>query len=290
MKIKNNYHIFAIIAILGWTLAYVYTKLSLKYYSPMSVGFLRYFIASIILAAFLIIGKVRPPQKKDFLWFLASATSGFSLYMIVFNIGMLQVTAATSSIVIATAPIFTALLAWIVLKEKLKTYQWIAVFLEFAGIVILTLIGDRFSSNTGVLLLLSCAIMLAIYNLLQKKLTKTYSALQITAYSILIATVMLSIFSKQAFRELKAAPPDQIFNIFVLGIIPSAIAYVCWTKAIALAPKTSQATIYMFFVPLCTAIAGILIAGENLDLSTIFGGSVILSGMLLFNREAFSKS
>jgi hypothetical protein len=100
---------------------------------------------------------------------------------------------------------------------------------------------------------------------------------------------MLSIFSKQAFRELKAAPPDQIFNIFVLGIIPSAIAYVCWTKAIALAPKTSQATIYMFFVPLCTAIAGILIAGKNLDLSTIFGGTVILSGMLLFNRRGFFK-
>ncbi|MHC1772861.1 MAG: DMT family transporter [Flexilinea sp.] len=290
MKTKNSYHLYAIIAILCWTLAYVYTKLALQYYSPMSIGFLRYLLASILLIIVLIIGKVKPPQKKDFLWFFASGTLGFSLYMVVFNTGMKQVTSATSSILISTAPIFTALLAWILFKENLQAYQWIAVTMEFVGILLLTLIGGNFSSNSGVFLLLFCAVMLAFYNLIQRKLTKTYTALQITSYSILIGTVMLSVFSPTALRELKNAPTDQIVNIIILGIFPSAIAYVSWTQAIAKAKKTSQATIYMFFIPLLSALTGFLIAGEKLELSTILGGTVIIFGMLLFNKDALSKN
>lgn len=290
MKLKNSYHLYAIIAVLCWALAYVYTKLALQYYSPMSVGFLRYFLASILLIIVLIIGKVKPPQKKDFLWFLASGTLGFSLYMVFFNTGMQQVTAATSSILISTAPIFTALLGWIVLKESLKAYQWIAVFLEFTGILLLTLIGGNFTSNNGAFLLLLCAVMLAFYNLIQRKLTRSYTALQVTAYSILIGTIMLSVFSPTALRELKNAPSNQVVNIIILGIFPSAIAYVSWTQAIAKAKKTSQATIYMFFIPLLSALTGFLIAGEKLELSTILGGTVIIFGMLLFNRDAFAKN
>ncbi len=283
---KISYHFYAIIAILGWTLAYVYTKLSLQHYTPISIGFLRYFFASLLLIPVLIIGRIRPPHKEDFLWFLASATCGFSLYMVVFNIAMTQVTSATSSVIVATAPIFTAVLAWLLLKEALKLYQWAAVFMQFCGILVLTLINGSFSSNTGVLLLLLCPIMLAIYNLIQKKLTRKYSPLQVTAYSILLGTIMLAVFSPTAFRELKTAPVNQVINILILGIFSSAIAYVAWTQTLSKAPKTSQVTIYMFLIPFLSALTGFLIAGEHLELPTVVGGIVIILGMLLFNKDA----
>jgi hypothetical protein len=142
---------------------------------------LRYFIASIILAAFLIIGKSDLRKKKISCGSLHQPPPVFPLYMIVFNIGMLQVTAATSSYRHCYRPNFYCVTCLDCTERKIEDLPVDCSISGVRRIVILTLIGDRFSSNTGVLLLLSCAIMLAIYNLLQKKLTKTYSALQITA-------------------------------------------------------------------------------------------------------------
>ena len=110
MKFKDSFHPYAMVTILFWSLAYVFTRLTLQYFSAFSLGFLRYFIASCALLFVVVFLKLRPPIKKDIPWFFAAGGVGFFLYMIAFNQGQAIVTAATGSIVIATVPVITALL------------------------------------------------------------------------------------------------------------------------------------------------------------------------------------
>jgi len=283
MKLKDNYHVFAMITILFWSSAYVFTRLALRYFSPLSLGFLRYFIASISLAIIALIIKINIPQKGDLKWFVFAGFFGFFLYMITFNIGSNAVSAATASIIIATTPIITTLLARVILKEKIKLIQYIAIIIEFTGVGVLTLMNGIFSINMGIIWLLLASIALSIYNLLQRKITQKYSAIQTSIISIWFGTIMLFLFLPNSIGEIKNVSLMQITYLIILGVFSGAVAYVTWTYALSTAKNASSVTNYMFLTPFLTAILGIILAKEIPDMSTIIGGAIIITGMFIYN-------
>ena len=283
MKFRNSFHPYAMVTIVFWSLAYVLTRLTLQYFSAFSLGFLRYFVASCALLVIAVLTKMQLPGRKDLPWFLAAGGIGFFFYMIAFNQGQATVTAATGSVVIATVPVITALFARFLYGEKLMSFQWWAIGVEFLGVTVLTLMNSTFSINTGLLWLFLAALALSLYNLLQRKLTKTYTALQASAYSIILGTCMLAVFAPTAIREVSQAPAMQYFYLAVLGVCSSAVAYVSWAKAFSKAKKTSQVSNYMFVTPFLTSILGFLLAGEVPDRATLIGGGIILLGVFLFN-------
>lgn len=284
---KKSYHFYAIITIIFWALAFVFTRLGLQYFDVYSLSFLRYLVASITLLVIICFIKINRPKKEDLFSFILSGALGFFLYVILFNKGTALVSASTSSIIIATVPVFTALLATFFYKERLKIYQWLAIGIEFMGILVLTLMNGSFSINEGVLWLLIAALCLASYNILQRKLTKTYSALQASTYSIFFATIMLCIFLPGSINKAIHAPLIQILYVLILGVFSSAIAYIAWAKAISLAEKTTYVSNYMFVTPFLTTILGFIMINEIPDKATILGGIIILSGLFIFNKESF---
>ena len=231
--------------------------------------------------------KINKPKKEDFITYLLSGCIGFFIYVILFTKGTGMVTSATGSIVIAMVPVFTAFLASFFYKEKLKTYQWFAIGIEFIGILVLTLMNGTFSINEGVLWLLVAALCLATYNLLQRKLTKKYSAIEASTYSIFIGTLFLCIFLPSAIEPTIHAPIEHIIYVLILGIFSSALAYIAWAKAISMAEKTTYVSNYMFVTPFLTTILGFVMMGEIPDKATILGGTIILIGLFIFNKESF---
>ncbi|MDO4315809.1 MAG: DMT family transporter [Oscillospiraceae bacterium] len=155
--------------------------------------------------------------------------------------------------------------------------------MEFAGVAVLALPDGAFSLNAGRCWLLLAALLLSAYNLLQRRLTKTYTALQTTTYSIFAGTLMLAVFLPASVREGSGAPGIQFVYPAVLGIYSSAVEYGAWAKAFSKAEKTSLVSNYMFITPFLTSLLGFLLAGEVPDRATLIGGAVILLGVFLFN-------
>ena len=283
MKLKNNFHIFAMITIIFWSLAYVLTRLSLQYFTPFSLGFLRYFVASCTLIIVWVLTRMKLPQRKDLPYFILAGALGFFFYMIAFNLGQKTVTASTGSIVIATVPLLTAFIARFVYREKMSLVQWVALIIEFAGVAVLTLMNGILSFNIGLVWLFLAALALSLYNLLQRRLTKKYTALQTSAFSIFFGTILLTVFLPVSVSQITNAPPIQWVYLVILGVFSSMIAYVSWSKAFAKAEKTSQVSNYMFVTPFLTSLFGFLMADEIPELSTLVGGGIILFGVFVFN-------
>jgi drug/metabolite transporter (DMT)-like permease len=282
VKITRSYHFYAAVTILFWSMAFVFTRLGLRYFSAFSLGLLRYLVASALLIAVALVTHMRPPARKDIPWFLLSGTAGFGLYMVIFNLGSRSVSASTGSVLLATTPILTALLARAFYREKLKAVQYAAIGVSFAGVIVLTVLHGGFTGGSGIWLMLASALLVSIYNILQRRLTRTYTALQSTAISIFIGTLMLCVFLPGAVTEVSAAPPIQLVYVLILGIFSSAVAYCSWSKALSLATNTSSVSNYMFITPFLTTLLGLWLAGEPVELSTVIGGSLIISGLLLF--------
>ena len=283
MNLKNSFHPYAAITILFWSMTYVLTRLTLQYFSAFSMGFLWYFIASCTLLVVAIVTKMKLPRRADLLWIAASGGTGFFFYMIAFNQGQAMVTACTGSVVLATVPVITALLACLIYQEKLRIFQWAAILIEFIGVIILTLMNGQLSVNTGLFWLFVAALCLSTYNLIQRRLIKSYTAFQASTYSIFFGTILLAIFAPASIREIPHAPAIQLVYIAIMGVLSSAIAYAAWAKAFSLAKQTSQVSNYMFITPFLTSILGFFIAEEIPDHATLLGGGVILLGVIIFN-------
>lgn len=283
MKLRNSFHPYAFTTIVCWSISYILTKFALQHFSASALGFLRYLIASALLAVMAAATRMKLPKKRDLPWFFLAGGIGFFLYMVTFNEGQGRASAATGSVMIATAPVMTALLASIFYREKLRPCQWIAVFLEFAGVGVITLINGTFSVNSGLLLLFLAALSLSLYNLFQRKLTRDYTPLQVSTYSIFAGTLLLAVFLPGSFQQVAAAPAAQLVYLGILGVFSSALGYVTWAIAFARAEKTSQVSNYMFLTPFLASLSGFVLAGEVPDRATLLGGGIILTGVFLFN-------
>lgn len=188
-----------------------------------------------------------------------------------------------------TVPVITALLARFIFKERLAFFQWIAIGIAFCGIVVLTLMGGTLTVNNGILWLIIASFILSTYNLLQRIMTKKYSPLTVSSYSILIGTVMLFIFSPSAIRELQSADIMHMVYVLIMGVFSSAIAYIFWAKAFMIAENTSSVSNYMFITTFAASILGFIFAGEVPDFATVIGGMIIMFGVLLFFKNNLIK-
>lgn len=283
---KPLYQPYALATIFCWSLAFVFTRMTLSYFSAAFLGFLRYLVASAALIVIAIVKKIKPPKPADWPLFFISGFFGFFLYMIVFNKGLSSVPAATASVVNATVPVVTALIAGVVYREKVRGFQWVAVVIELIGVAVLTVMSGGLTQSGGLVWLFLAALSLSTYNILQRKLTKKYTAMQASTYSIFAGTLMLAFFSPTAFRELAAAPAAQYIYVALLGVFPSAIAYVSWSVAFSKAERTSQVSNFTVLTLFFTSLLGILILGETPNAATLVGGGITLAGVLLFNYGA----
>lgn len=286
IKITDSPHFYAIITILTWSPTFVMSRMLAPYFGPAELGAVRYAIAGTLLALILAVRKIKLPEARRLPLFALAGLLGFALYMIIFNKGTSMVTSATSSVIIAMAPVMTDVCASLIFREKLKAIQWLAVLIQFGGILILVLSGSSLTLNAGALWLGACALMLCAYNLLQRHLTKTYDSFLTSALCIISGGIELSWALPKGLSQFRAAPPKFKFFVLFLSIVSSALGYVLWTTAFSKAEKTSDVANYMFVTPFFAALMGFFLNGEVPTVTTLIGGLAILGGALLFRRNS----
>lgn len=269
-----------------WASAFPLTKVAQQQFTSIPLGFLRCTVAAIFL---IIIGKcchIRLPQKKHIPLFFVSGGLGFTGYMITFNTGILTLTSATSSIIIAVTPILTAIVASNLYKEKIKPIGWAAIAAAFIGVLILLLWEGVFSINIGLIWTVGAAIVFCGYNIMTRKLSAMgYNALEIVTYSMICGAILLGFWAGDGLHQLAGACMSHIIALIYLGALPSATAYFTWGKAMSYAERTSEVTNFMFVTPLLSTIMGFIILHEVPNAGTFIGGAIIIISIVVFNLK-----
>ena len=274
----------AFIGIFFWATAFVITKVVLKEVDAMSLGVLRYFFASIIVIFILIKKKIPFPNLKDIPAFIFAGFSGYAGYIALFNMATLLSSPSTLSVINALAPAITAIVAYFIFNERIKLIGWFSMGISFCGILILTLWDGVLTVNKGILYMLAGCLLLSLYNISQRYLTKKYSSFDVSMYSMLIGGILLVIYSPSSIINMFSISLTSLTLIIYMSIFPSIISYFFWTKAFELAKSTTEVTSFMFVTPVLATFMGMLILGDIPKLSTLIGGVVIILGMILFNK------
>ncbi len=281
---SDNFRGYAAIAlaITSWAAAFPAIRLALEGYSPNNVAFLRYLIASIILAGYWGVRSIPLPDKKDLLGLTGISLAGITFYNLALNFGELEVPASTASFLIASGPVWIAILASKFLNEEISLAGWVSILLSLSGVAVISF-GKGFVSPSlllPTLAILGAAFAQSVYSLAQKYYLKRYKPFQLTTYVIWIGTLFLIPFCRNPLIEFNEASFLATGSVVFLGIVPSIFGYVSWTYALAKIPA-SKAGGFLYLLPVGSMLISWIFLGETPSKVSFWGGLIVLMGVTL---------
>ena len=273
-----------------WASAFAGIRAALRAYSPAQLALFRFLIASAALAIYAAFVHFRPPKLRDLPSLVAGGAIGVTFYNLALNYGEVHVSAGAASLLIASTPIWTALIAMVMLHERLTPLGWLGVVVSFAGVALIASgEGQGIHLSVEALAILAAAITSGVYLVQQKHFLDHYSALEFTAYTIWFGTLLMLPFGAGTLQAVAAAPLHSTLAVIYLGVFPGAFSYVAWAYVMSHGPA-GQTSTFLYLEPvLAIAIAWIWL-GELPNWISLTGGFIALAGVFLVTFRGHAQS
>ncbi|MCH2666761.1 MAG: DMT family transporter [Deinococcales bacterium] len=268
-----------------WGSAFPTIKIALGDLSAPHLTLGRHLVASVVLYFFLLLSGCRLlPRKCDVPYFLLLGFIGITIYHMALNYGELRVSAGGASLIMASAPALTAILAYFVYSEKFGRYRWIGSAICFSGVILLVL-GEERSIGVNIYagLVFLSAVSTALFFVLQKRLLSRYRPVEVTAFVTWAGTIPLMIFLPSFASNFMSYGMGPIAATIYAGIFPSAIAYSLLAFALSRTSASLIAT-FLYAVPVFSLGFSWFLLYEIPGPLTLAGGIVVLAGIAIVNQ------
>lgn len=282
-----------------WAGSYVAAKYALLSLSVNLMNALRMLIAALALLPFLLPRlKELKLSKRDLLQLALLALIGFVINKMLEYGGLALTTASDVALLIASESIFTAILSWLILRERFRLLTGLALLLGLAGVYLIierSLIpnipaGGGAWRIAGDLLVVGALTFEAFFTVRGKSLLIKHSPLLVTAAAIVGSTVF---WLPMAGYEIGAHGWPALswqswLGLLWLALMSTAVAYLAWFKGLEKLAGASAA-ITLFIQPLLGATLAIFMLGDQLLPTTIIGGLLILASVYMISRQENSQ-
>ncbi len=279
--------------------AYVSGKIALASVSPIVLNTLRFIVASTLLVPILIAQrKYLRMNRRDLLIFITVSLCSFVLNKFFEYWGLSLSNASDTALLISGEGVFTAILAWVILKEQITFGRVAALLIGLFGAYLIIERGlvphfqESGSTSLRIIgdgLFLLSLVFEAFSSIISKKLTGKFSPLFITS-----ATVTGSLFVwipagsvDIALHGLKLTWPAAA-GILYLGVLVTATAYYLWFGGLQIISAASAA-VTLFLQPLIGALLAVFILGDQIGLFTLIGGICIIVSMWMISWPVPNK-
>jgi drug/metabolite transporter (DMT)-like permease len=266
--------------------AYVGAKLALKGIGPFSTAFLRVLVACLISWPILkLTSGIQPIRKEHFGYLVAHGLFQTTFYFGLQYYGLQFTTANNTALIANTRPIFLAILAVLIFRERFSLLQWLAMLLSFCGVVIILYdpaIAFLPNHVFGDFMIVLNALSGALGILFGKRLLKEYKPFTILVYQItvgmlgLLPLALLESGGNIAFSQAAWGP------IIFLAIFSTVIAQTFFNWGLSRLP-VSTSGVYFFIIPVISMILAYFMFGEPITWQLLLGGILIIVGAYIVN-------
>lgn len=273
-----------------WGLSFIWYKQALANFRPITVVLFRLlFSLPVLVVAALQLKRLKKIRKEDVLVFMLLGFLEPFIYSIGESYGMLYVTSTVASIIIATIPIFTFIVANLFLNEKLITRNYIGMIISFVGVlgVVFSEYDGIAATGKGIALIFISVTAAVLYGLVIKRVSSKYNPLSVVTYQNLVAAIFfIPVFFIVDFKSFVVS--HFTFKMFLpliyLAVFASTIAYIGLVQGIRTL-GVAKATVFANFIPVFTAFFAFIILREDLSLLKIGGIIIAVVGLVLTQKS-----
>ena len=240
---------------------------------PFEAAFFRNLFGLLVLAPSFAVHGLRPLRTRRFGLHCARATLNV-VAMLAFFYALSITPVVLVQALAFTSPLFTAVLAVLLLGERIRARRLTAIVIGFAGTLLIIRPGVQ-PLELGPALVLASAAVWGYVVILIKSLARTDSAVTITAYMVLLMSPMTLVCALFVWTW----PTGGELAVLVGVGIAGTIAQMCMTQALRLA-DTTVVLPFDFTKLVWSAFFAWLLFGELIDSWTLLGALVIFAGGL----------
>jgi drug/metabolite transporter (DMT)-like permease len=294
---KPSTAIKAFLAILFWGASFVATKIALREISPLTIITLRFAMGvSMLMLVVTARREFTLPRRGDLVWLALLGLNGITIHQLLQANGLVTTSATNSGWIVALTPIFSALLAWLMLHEAFGLVKVLGLVVASVGALLVISRGQlsggllNLPTTPGDFLILLSSPNWALFTVLSKRMMRKFSpALMMTFVMLFGWLAILPLFAgARSWLELSRLTAVGWGGVLFLGLLCSGAAYVFWYDALQVA-GASQVAAFLYIEPIVTVIVAATLIGEVVRWTTLLGGAIILAGVWLVNQTQTSS-
>lgn len=263
------------------------SKYAVQYFSAVHIAAWRFGIAAFVMLCILIVRKnfEREIWKQNIGYYVLLGLVGVFGFNFFFFLGMKHTEAINGSLIMATNPLVTTILASVILRERIVKRQAIGMLFALLGVIFVITQGafsalQNLAFSKGDFYILLGNICWGLYGVLGRKFIKNGNPLQTTTYTMTVgalAFIMVS-FMQKSVVPIPEVPLFAWLSILFMAIGMSVLGYLWWNKGIAQigAAKTS---LFFNLVPVVTMLIS-FVEGVNITTAQCLGMILVITGVL----------
>lgn len=284
---QSKWLILAVLAIV-WGSSFILIKKGLLGLTPIQLGAVRIFVASIVM---LCIGWKHIPSipKNKWKFLFASSMYGIFFPAFLFAYAQTQIDSTISSILNATTPLFTLFLSVLIFGISAQKRQYFGVAIGFIGSLILILSGAIVHAEQNywyaLLAVLACVLYALNINWIKKFLSDlTPIQISMGSFTCLLPCSIIVLLNSNlgATVHLETTQMSIIYTA-ILGICSTGLASLLFYRLIILSsPVFASSSTYL--IPVVAFVWGVF-DHESIHISQLAGALVVLLGVYLSSRK-----
>jgi DME family drug/metabolite transporter len=267
------------------------TKMSEAGASSLMTAFAGHFLALPTLLIYLLAKKGIKGLKISKKGLLVSIMLGVltkGIFKLSLDTSMILVGVATSTILMYLAPVWTAIMAIIFFKEKLKGYQVFALALNLFGCALMVT-GGNFAelniSGLGLALGLIAGILYGLSTILGKIGTSGDDSVTMAFYMLLFSSLATAFFAKPWSNVELFANGEFLFWSFTGAGLSGTVANILFFKGLSMGIDASKTTIVASIEVVIATVAGVFLLNEKINVVGYVGIIIMLASIVLINMN-----
>ncbi|HEY5426771.1 MAG TPA: DMT family transporter [Candidatus Tumulicola sp.] len=267
-----------------WGLNIVLVKSAIALLDPLAFTALR-FLAMTPLAFGLVyaMGERVRIRRRDLVLLVICAACGYGFYQYLWIIGLANTSAFASSLLGATAPIFTLAIVAFLGQERVRSVRWIGAGIALFGIAVFEgAFAGRATFRLGDALTILSSVAFAGYNVVTARLIGRYSPVALVAVTMTMGMLMIL---PAGLPRLAHAPLAHlgwaVWGPFAFAtVFPIVLTWPVWNYGISQI-GAARAGLFGFLVPVVAGCASVFILGARFEVHQLAGAAICIAGMML---------